>query len=134
MNIDTVIEETAKDVAAEAKEIAADESAKDIAEEASEESGDRTDGIDAAGAPGATPATEPPAAGEKVAGDQPSTSAVPSPSKYLKVGEDLFVCIPGTASSRAPIEGEIFDEEALAVAGLKVVDEPSTSGSKSQEE
>ena len=53
---------------------------------------------------------------------------------YLKVGDDLFVHLPGASSSRAPIEGEVFDEEVLAAAGLEVVDEPSTGGDGSQEE
>ena len=54
--------------------------------------------------------------------------------RYLKVSDDLFVHLPGTSSSRAPIEGEVFDEEVLAAAGLEVVDEPSAGGDCSQEE
>ena len=50
------------------------------------------------------------------------------------MGDDLFVHLLGASSSRAPIEGEVFDEEVLAAAGLKVVDEPSTSGDGSREE
>ena len=52
----------------------------------------------------------------------------------MKVSDDLFVHLPGTASTRAPTEGEVFDDEALAAAGLEVVDEPSTGGDSSQEE
>ena len=48
--------------------------------------------------------------------------------------DDLFVHLPGASSSRAPVEGEVFDEEVLAAAGLEVVDEPSTGGDGSQEE
>ena len=33
-----------------------------------------------------------------------------------------------------PIEGEVFDEEVFAAAGLEVVDEPSAIGDGSQEE
>ena len=46
----------------------------------------------------------------------------------------MFVHLPGTASTRAPTEGEVFDDEALATAGLQVVDEPSADGGGSQEE
>ena len=52
----------------------------------------------------------------------------------MKVGDDLFVRLPGTASTRAPTEGEAFDDEALAAAGLEVVDEPSAGGGGSHEE
>ena len=50
------------------------------------------------------------------------------------MGEDLFVHLPGTASTGAPVEGEVFDDEVLAAAGLEVVDEPSAGGGGSQEE
>ena len=69
-----------------------------------------------------------------MADDQPPSPAAPAPGKYLKVGDDLFVHLPGTASTRAPAEGEVFDDEALATAGLQVVDEPSAGGGGSQEE
>ena len=48
--------------------------------------------------------------------------------------DDLFVHLPGASSSRAPIEGEVFNEEVLAAARLEVVDEPSTGGDYSWEE
>jgi hypothetical protein len=142
LDIDAVIEETARDVATEADKIAASEAAKtaqeepakESAEEGGKEAGDRTDGIPAAGAPGATPATEPPATDEAVADDQPSTSQAPSTSKYLKVGENLLVNLPGTASIGAPNEGETFDEEIITAAGLEIVNEPSVSSSKSEED
>ena len=54
--------------------------------------------------------------------------------KYLKVGDDLFVHLPGTSSSRAPVEGELLDNEVLAAASLNVVGEPSIDGDGSQEE
>jgi hypothetical protein len=38
------------------------------------------------------------------------------------------------ASTRAPSEGEFFDEEVLAAAGLKIVDEPRTSGGSKEEQ
>ena len=57
---------------------------------------------------------------------QPSSHAAPAPGKYLRVGDDMFVRLPGMVSTRAPAEGEVFDDEVLATAGLQVVDEPST--------
>ena len=108
MNVDSVVEETATEAAAEADRVAADEAAKvaaaeadklaadeaakaaqgeiakDSAEEASGEPSDRTDGKSTAGVLGAMPVTEPPAAREEVAEDQPSTSAVPPSSRYCR--------------------------------------------------
>ena len=52
--------------------------------------------------------------GEGLVDDQPSSSAAPGPGKYLKVGDDLFLHLPGTASTRAPAEGEVFDDKVLA--------------------
>ena len=66
--------------------------------------------------------------------DQPSSSAASGSGRYLKVSDDLFVHLPGTASTGAPVEGEVFDDEVLAATGLEVVDEPSTGGGGSQEE
>ena len=66
--------------------------------------------------------------------DQPSVSAASGSGKYLKVSDDLFVHLPGTASIGAPAEGDVFDDEVLAAAGLEVVDKPSAGGSGSQEE
>nr|XP_040256265.1 uncharacterized protein LOC120973990 [Aegilops tauschii subsp. strangulata] len=120
-DIDNVIEEVAKDAEAEATKIAAEEAAKSAAEGA------------ARGLPGKPAAAEEPgkaAAGEaaaepaeeEVANDQPSSPAAPAPGKYLRVGDDLFVCLPGTAVTRAPAEGEVFDDEALATAGLQALD------------
>jgi hypothetical protein len=142
MNIDIVIKETAKNAATEADKIAADEAAKDgqekaakrSAERTGKETSDHTDGVPAAGAPGATPATKSPLAGEIVVEDQPSTSNVPPSSRYLKVGDNLFIIIPGTASTRVPTEGEIFVEVVITAAGLKIVDEPRASSSGSEEE
>src|SRR3954470_6015633 len=65
--------------------------------------------------------------------DQPPSSSTLAPGRYLKVGDDLFVHLPG-ASSRAPAEGEVFDGEVLAATGLEVVDAPSASGDGSPEE
>jgi hypothetical protein len=142
LDIDAVIEETARDATAEADKIALgeaaktaqEEPAKETADESGKEAGGRTDDIPAAGAPGATSVTEPPATEETVVDDQPSTSQVPPSSKYLKVGKNLFVNLPGSANIGAPIEGEAFDEEIITAAGLKIVDEPSASGSKSEED
>ena len=74
------------------------------------------------------------AAEEEVVDDQPSSSAASGSGRYLRVGDDLFVHLPGASSSRAPVEGEVFDEEVLAAAGLEVVDEPSAGGGGTQEE
>ena len=116
MDTEAIIEETAKAAAAKATKYAADKAAKDAHEEvakgsvgeANKETGDRTDGNSATGAPGAAPVPEPSAARKKVVDDQPSTSEAPTPSKYLKMGDDLFVGIAGTASTGAPTEGEAF--------------------------
>nr|XP_020151905.1 translation initiation factor IF-2-like [Aegilops tauschii subsp. strangulata] len=89
-DIDTVIEDVAKDAAAEADKIAAEEAAKGAAEDAAKGS---------AGESGKAAAEE-----------------------------------AGTASTRAPTDGEVFDEEVLAAAGLEVVNEPSAGGGGSQEE
>ena len=66
--------------------------------------------------------------------DQLSSSSAPASSKYLKVGDDLFISLPGTASTGALAEGEVFDDEVLAAVGLQVVDEPSASSSGSKED
>ena len=50
------------------------------------------------------------------------------------MGDDLFVSLPGTTSSGAPAEGEVFDDEVLTAAGLQVVDKPSTSSSTTKED
>ena len=52
----------------------------------------------------------------------------------MRVADDLFVHLPGTTSTRAPTEGEVFDDEALAATGLEVVDKSSAGGGGSQEE
>ena len=54
---------------------------------------------------------------EEVVGDQRPSSSTLGPGRYLKVGDDLFVHLPG-ASSWAPAEGEVFDGEVLAATGL----------------
>ena len=66
--------------------------------------------------------------------NQPSSSAASGSGRYLRVSDDLFVHLPGSSSPRAPVEGEVFDEEVLAAAGLEVVDETSAGGDGSQEE
>lgn len=150
-DIDTVIEEVAKDAEAEAAKIAAEEATKSAIEEAGKglagEAGEATaeEACKAAAEEANKPAAEEAAkaaageaakkpAEEEVASDQPSSPSAPAPSKYLKVGDDLFVRLLGTADTRAPAEGEVFDDEALATAGLQVVDEPSASSGGSQEE
>ena len=70
---------------------------------------------------------------EEVVGDQRPSSSTLGPGRYLKVGDDLFVHLPG-ASSRAPAEGEVFDGEVLAAIGLEVVDEMGVGDDGSPEE
>ena len=41
--------------------------------------------------------------------------------------------LPWASSSRAPVEGEAFDEEVLASAGLALVDAPSSIGEYEEE-
>nr|XP_040256264.1 plectin-like [Aegilops tauschii subsp. strangulata] len=88
-----------------AAKVAADEAAKDVHEEAAKGS-----------------------AGEVGKETGCRTGGIPA------VGHDLFVSIPRTASTGAPTEGEVFDEEVIAAAGLKVVDELSASSSGSMED
>ena len=107
---------------------AGEEAAKAAAVEAGEGSGDRTDGPEAAGAPGATPTTDPSAAAAAPGSEEPQ------PGAYLKAGDGIFIKLPWASSSRAPIEGEIFDEELLASAGLTLVDTPSSSSGEPEEE
>nr|XP_020156260.1 uncharacterized protein LOC109741581 [Aegilops tauschii subsp. strangulata] len=134
-DIDTVIKEVAKDTEAEDDKIAAEEAAKTVAEEATKGPAGEVGkaAAEEAGKAVAEVAGKGPA-GEEMADDLPSSPIAPVLGKYLKVGNDLFVHLPGTASTRAPAEGEVFDDEALATTGLQVVDEPSASGGGSQEE
>ena len=100
---------------------AGEEAAKAAAEEAGGGSGDRTDGPEAAGASGAAPTADPSAAAVA------SGSEEPQPGAYLKAGEGIFIKLPWTSSSRAPVEGEVLDGEVLASAGLSIVDAPGSS-------
>nr|XP_040245375.1 AF4/FMR2 family member 1-like [Aegilops tauschii subsp. strangulata] len=142
-DIDIVIGEVAKDAEAKAVRIAAEEAAKSATGEAREglagEAGKATaKEAEKAAAEKAARAAFGEAAKkpveEELANDQPSSPAAPTPPKYLKVGDHLFVRLPGTADTRAPAKGEVFDDEALATAGLQIVDEPSTSSGGPQEE
>ena len=134
-DVHTVIEEVARDAAAEADKIAAEEATKTVAEEASKGSAEET-GKAAVEEAGKGPAGEAgKATAEKGAvDDQPSSSTASGSGRYLRVSDDLFVHLPGTASTGAPVEGEVFDDEVLAAAGLEVVDEPRAGGGGSQEE
>nr|XP_045087384.1 myristoylated alanine-rich C-kinase substrate-like [Aegilops tauschii subsp. strangulata] len=120
-------EEAAKGLAGETSEAAAGEAGKGPTGETGEAAAGE------AGKAAAEEAAKWPAR-EGVAEDQPSSPAALAPGKYLRVGDDLFIRLPRVANTRAPDEGEVFDDEALATAGLQVVDEPSASGSASQEE
>ena len=90
--------------------------------------GDRTDDPEAAGAPGATPTAEPSAASAEPGSEEPQSGA------YLKAGDDIFIKLPWASSSRAPVEGETFDGEVLASAGLSLVDAPGSSSGEPEEE
>ena len=63
--------------------------------------------------------------------DLPSSSAAFGFGRYLRVSDDLFIHRLGASSTRAPFEGEVFDEETLAAAGLEVVDEPGVGSAGS---
>ena len=52
----------------------------------------------------------------------------------MKAGDGIFIKLPWASSSRAPVEGEAFDEELLASAGLSLVDAPSSSSGEPEEE
>ena len=119
--------EGASEEGAGADETAGEEAAK-VAAEAGEGSGDRTDGPEAAGAPGATLTADPSAAAAAPGSEEPQ------PDAYLKAGDGVFIKLPWASSSRAPVEGETFDEEVLASAGLTLVDAPSSSSGEPEEE
>ena len=105
-DIDTVIEDVAKAAEAEAEKIVDEEAAKGAAEDAAK---------GPAGEPGKATAEEADkgpageagkaAAEEEVVANQPSSSAASGSGRYLRVSDDLFVHLPGTASTRAPTEG-----------------------------
>src|SRR3954463_708685 len=129
METKVAVDDTAAaEEAASADDPAGEEAAKAAAAAADEGAGDRTDGPEAAGASGATPTTDPPAA---AAASDPEE---PQPGVYLKAGDGVFIKLPWESSSRAPVEGEIFDGEVLASAGLTLVDAPSSSSGESEEE
>ena len=107
---------------------AGEEAAKAAAVEAGEGSGDRTDGPEAAGAPGATPTADPSADAAAPGSEEPQ------PGAYLKAGDGIFIKLPWASSSRAPVEGEILDGEVLASAGLTLVDAPNSSSDEPEEE
>ena len=120
--------EVAAEEAAGAGDPTGAEAAKATAATTGEGSGDRTDVPEAAGAPGATPTADPSADAAA------PNSEEPQPGVYLKAGDDVFINLPWAASSRAPVEGEIFDGEVLASAGLTEVDAPSSSSNEPEKE
>ena len=119
---------TATEEAAGADDPAGDEAAKAAAAAAGEGSGDRTDGREAAGAPSATSTADPSAATAAPGSEEPQ------PGVYLKAGDGVFINLPWASSSKAPVEGEGFDGEVLASAGLTLVDAPSSSSGEPEEE
>nr|XP_020199309.1 nucleolar and coiled-body phosphoprotein 1-like [Aegilops tauschii subsp. strangulata] len=109
-DVDAVIEEIVKDAEAEAAKTAAEEAAKEPARETSEATAEDpgkaiAEGAGKAAADDANKAAareaDKAAVEEEAANDQPSSSAASTPGKYLKVGDDLFVHLLGTASTRA---------------------------------
>lgn len=140
----------AKDAADEANKIAAneatnvtdEETARDGNEEATKDTADKdgnksakaTDDISTLGAPSTDSAMRVIATSKACADDHPSTSEAPPSSRYLKVGDHLFVSIDGTSSIGAPTGVEVFDDEVITTAGLEVVDEPRISNSESKEQ
>ena len=118
----------ATEEAAGADDPAGDEAAKAAAVAAGEASGDRTDGLEAAGALGAAPTADPSAASAEPGSEGPQAGA------YLKAGDNIFIKLPWASSSRAPVEGETFDGEVLASAGLSLVDAPGSSSGEPEEE
>ena len=107
---------------------ASDEAAKAAAAAAGEGSGDRTHSPEATGVPGATSTADPSAAAAAPGSEEPQ------PGIYLKAGDGVFINLPWASSSRAPVEGESFDGEVLASAGLTLVDAPSSSSGEPEEE
>ena len=77
-----------------ADEPAGEEAAKAAAAAAGEGSGDRTDGPEAAGAPGATSTADPSAAAAAPGSEEPQ------PGVYLKAGDGMFITLPWASSSR----------------------------------
>src|SRR3954464_14983803 len=129
METEVVIDDaTATEETAGADDPAGEEAAKAAAAAADGGSGDRTDDPGAAGATGATPTADPPAAAAA------SGSEEPQPGVYLKAGASIFINLPWASTSRAPVEGESFDVEVLASAGLTLVDAPSSSSDEPEEE
>ena len=127
-DVGAVIEDVAKAAEADAKKIAAEDVAEGPTREAGKAAAEEA-GKGPAGEAGGAAAEE-----EEVADDQPSSSAASGSSKYLRVSDNLFVHLPGASSTRTPVEGEVFDDEVLAAAGLEVIDEPIIRGDGSQEE
>jgi hypothetical protein len=121
-------ENSAAAPADEAGKAVEDEATQKTAEEAGKGSGGRTDGPEVAGAPGTTSTTDPSAAEKATTPDSPPTS------KYVRVGENVYVNLPWTAGSRAPTEEDVVDEEIIVAAGVQLVDEPGASSSSTSEE
>ena len=103
-----------------ATEPAAEETAPAADAAAGEGDGGHTAGPEAAGASSAAPAAD------------PSTEKEPS-AYYLEAPNGVYIQVPWGSSSRAPAEGEAFDGEVLASAGLKVVEAPGGSDEPEEE-
>jgi hypothetical protein len=150
MDVDITIEVITKDAAEKASKISTDEAikvadeeaakatheevAKNIAEEGGNKSAEATDDISVSRAPSADSAMRTIITDKAAADDHPSTSEVPLSSKYLKVGKNLFVSIPGTSSIGVPTGEEDFDDEVITATGLEIVDEPRASSNESKEQ
>nr|XP_020172524.1 tol-Pal system protein TolA-like [Aegilops tauschii subsp. strangulata] len=136
-DIVTVIEEVAKDAEAEATKITNGEATKSAAEEVARGPAGET-GEAAAGEAGKGPAEESGKAATNEAGKAAAEEAAKEIAREGRPTTDLPPPQPQhrarTADTRAPADGEVFDDEALATTGLQVVDEPSASSGGSQEE
>src|SRR6187401_2127568 len=111
---------TATEGMAGADEPAAEETAPTADTAAGEGTGDHTTGPEAAGVSSAAPAADPSASTER--------SGV-----YLEAPNGIFIQVPWGSSSRAPVEGETYDGEVLASAGLKIVEAPGGSDEPEEE-
>ena len=109
-DIGTVIEDVAKGAAAEADKITAEEAARGAVEDTTKgPTGEPSKATAEEAGKGPTREAGEPVAEKEVADDQPSSSAGSGSGRYLRVSDDLFVHLLGAPSSRAPIEGEVFD-------------------------
>lgn len=126
-NVDTDIVGIAKDTATRSTRLMLMRTHKEVAKKAAAEAGNLStggiDGILVAGVLGANPAMTAPVASKATVEHQPSISKGPPARIYLKVGDNLFVSIPGTTCIGAQTKEGNLDEDILTATGLKTIDE-----------